>query len=300
MPVEFATVAYFAGLIELFLECDSVVNAGRAALIWPLILQSCFPHEMAELSDLKSMMLCLIMRGYRNQQQCCHHFDFCEVFAGSGNLTKELLRGGYSGTAFDYCYTSEHNLLEAKPLALLLNCITSLKKNGLAWLGTPCSSFVVLRRAQSKRCESNQWLGVFVNREFVRLGNAMGEISSMIFFIRYALSVWVVLEQPTSSCLPQMPSKSGVLHFSRAQRFSTFMGSFGGKSCKPLQLWSTLPRNKDLEVSHPGRLDSGVELVSRDDAGGFTGNKCALRESEVYTPCFGKHVMQICRTEWGS
>ena len=50
MPVEFATVAYFAGLIELFLECDCV-NAGRAALRWPLILQSYFPHEMAELSQ---------------------------------------------------------------------------------------------------------------------------------------------------------------------------------------------------------------------------------------------------------
>ena len=284
---------YYESLVEGFLQADSALNGGRAAALWPSILHLCYPALAA--SNLVRSLVSLIMRGIRNQCSGGQLHHFAEVFCGAGHLSRELLREGFSGTAFDYMIDSAHNFLDADGLRCLLDCVTAVRKRGLVWLGTPCSSFVVLCRCQSMRNASNEWLGDS-GRGFVQIGNALAEVSALVFFLCYALSVWVVLEQPQSSCLPKMPSMNGVLHYCRAMRFVTYMGQYGGDSMKPLQIWSTWQQMQDLEVGRPSS-GGGQSLVARN-GNAFTGVKSLLEASQVYTPCFGRQVTRICRAEW--
>ena len=282
----------FNVLVERFLQYDDLVNNGRAALFWPSILRKCF-HEMID-DNTVTILVKLIMRGYQNQMNGVNLQYFCECFSGVGNLTRELLRIGYTGSAFDSCYMEEHNVLESSGFQLVLNCLTALRHKGLLWLGTPCSSFVVLCRAQSMRDLSNSYLGD-QSRGFVNVGNCLGELSSLLFFVAWCLEIWAILEQPQSSCLPQMATMKAVLQFCGARRFTTYMGQYGGASTKPLQLWSQWSRVTQLEC---GRPEGGGEALVTRDGETFTGCKDLLEQSQIYTPGFGRAVARMCQSEW--
>ena len=192
-------------MIESFLRVDADLNNGPAASIWPGVLQRCYPVMAA--MDLTQCLLSLMMRGHRNQA-CTNLHDFAEIFAGHGNMTKEFLRRGHRGCAF-YCrFTPEHNVLDVKGMRLILDCVTSIRKKGMLWIATQCSSFVILCRAQSKRSPSNNFLGD-LSRWWVRVGNALMETSSFMFFFAWSLDIYAILENQFSSCIAQCQSLCG-------------------------------------------------------------------------------------------
>lgn len=209
-------------------------------------------------------------------------------------MTKEFLRRGHQGSAFDISFSDEHNILDTRGLRLILEAVCSLKRKGMLWLATVCSSFVVLCRAQSLRVPSNSFLGD-LGRDWVRRGNAMMEASSLCYLIAWALNIYVILENPTSSCIHECPSLKGCFAFVRPWIFTTYMGNFCGRSCKPLRLWSTLDQLAALEGPRPTFSD---DALVRRDGNQFTGDKTLLAESEVYTPAFGRAVVQIFENVW--
>ena len=93
-----------------------------------------------------------------------------------------MLAGGYFGCAFDTVMSATHDALTSQGLRLLLDAVTCIRKFGMCWLATPCSSFTVLCRAQSKRMASNSFLGEANCYEYVKNGNFLLEISALIFF----------------------------------------------------------------------------------------------------------------------
>ena len=295
---EFTPIARnFEQAICAFLRVDAEVNHGRAAAVWPGILHKCYPALQA--LGLTECLLRLLLRGYMNQNSGSP-FDFAEIFAGRGNLSKEFLRAGYKGSAFDLCFSDDHDCLTIQGMRLMLEAITSLKKKGMLWIATQCSSFVVLCRAQSRRNESNNYLGD-LQRSFVLMGNALAEASSMFFFLAYVLGIYVILENPMSSVIDKCPSLCGCFQFVQPWCFTTYMGAFFGRSVKPLKLWSTLREIQGLECDRPsGGGDD--ELVRRHgpDSQQFTGNHQLLQESEVYTPQFGKAVVRIFQNVWNN
>eukprot|EP00435_Cladocopium_sp_Y103_P067538 s308_g30.t1 len=115
-----------------------------------------------------------------------------------------------------------------------------------------------------------------------------GEASSMLFFVAYALQIFVTIENPTSSVIDKCPSLSGVFAYVKPWCFTTYMGAYCGRSVKPLKLWSTCHRLQALECDRPS--NTGDDELVRRHGGQFTGNKTLLQESEVYTPAFGKAV----------
>ena len=227
-------VVYYEHLINQFLFLGSQLNHGHAAAIWPTILALCYP-ALAGL-NLCDILLRVVMRGLRNQRGD-QTFDYMEIFAGRANLTLEMICAGFKGSGYDIVFDRAHNALASHGLRLILDNLGCLKRKGLCWL----ASFVVLCRHQSRRQASNGWLGD-INRMFVRTGNHLMEVSSIIFLVAYLLGLWPVLEQPTSSVMPDCWTFQTVLRLTASKKFVTYMGSLGGPSQKPLQLLSPWDR----------------------------------------------------------
>ena len=293
-PAEVRVRQGFERMIESFLRVDAHLNNGRAASIWPGVLRRCYPVMAA--MDLTQCLLSLMMRGHRNQA-CANLHDFAEIFAGHGNMTKEFLRRGHGGCAFDCRFTPEHNVLDVKGMRLMLDCVTSIKKKGMLWIATQCSSFVILCRAQSKRSPSNNFLGD-LSRWWVEVGNALMEASSLLFFLAFSLDIYAILENPFSSCIAQCPSLYGCFAYLQPWRFVVYMGNFYGRSCKPLHLWTTLAELAALQGPRPDVRDDALVTRHGPDSKQFTGNKELLADSEIYTPAFGRAVVQIFEHVW--
>ena len=290
------SIAHYDALISQFLAMDAEVNAGRAAWLWPKILAATYP-ALASLS-INRMILSLLVRGLLNQSSRCNGqlLDFVEIFAGAGWLTHEMLRGGFLGVAFDYVMNASHDVLNSCGLRLVLNAVCQIRKFGLCWLATPCSSFTVLCRCQSRRMPENGYLGEADGYNFVKTGNYLMEISSLIYFLCYLLSIWVALEQPQNSCMMDCASLKGVALYCNAKRYLTYMGSFGGPTVKPLQILSTWEKLRGLERPRPSMVEA-ESLVVRSEKG-FTGRKDLLHQSQVYTQLFGCAVCEICQADW--
>lgn len=290
--------SHYEELIESFLVVDSTMNQGRAGHIWPVILGRSFA-QLAGLT-LTAMLVAIVLRTFQNRGKNAPKFDFVEIFAGVGHLSREMIRAGYKGCAFDINFDpTTQDALQACGLKLFVEAVGLVKRNGLAWLGTQCSSFVILCRHQAQRALDNFFLGPGCGGEdspiFVQVGNGLMEVSSLLFFLCYLLEVWVVLEQPMTSCMPECPSMKGVLFYTQSARYVTYMGHYGGPSCKPLQLHSTWPAIAGLVCPRPA--GGGEALVTRH-GDQFTGNKTLLVQSQAYTPEFGRKVAEICRSQW--
>ena len=148
-------IMFFQNLIVEFLNLDSQFHAGHAANLWPKILALAYPFLNGKC--LSECLVLLVLRGRRNQMKHGAH-DFGEIFAGCANLTKEMIRGGYCGSAIDMIYDQSQNVLVGKGLRLVLDSISCIKYGGLLWLATKCSSFVVLCRALTTECwKSLSW-----------------------------------------------------------------------------------------------------------------------------------------------
>ena len=146
---------YHEQMINRFLQCDAAMNNCRAAKLWPCVLSLCYPAIAT--MNLCHKLRCIILRGFRNQQTGTGLKDFCEVFSGAGRLSMELLRAGFHGSAFDICHGEDQNALDSAAFSMFMDAF--LKKYGMLWLGTPCSSFTVLCRYQSDRNEANSFIG---------------------------------------------------------------------------------------------------------------------------------------------
>ena len=148
----------------------------------------CYPALACK--PLVHMMLALVFRGLRNQAtQCSGH-----------------------ALGFDYVHSTSHDLHTSQGVRLILDSVCCIRKFGLCWLATPCSSFTVMCRHQSARLPENGYLGPEDPYQFVKDGNSLMECSALVYFVCYLLSIHVTLEQPTTSVMSLCASLKGVLH----------------------------------------------------------------------------------------
>lgn len=292
-----SNIIFFEHVANKFLVLDMRCNEGNAVRMWPRLLSLCYPFLAAK--HLTECLVILAIRAVTNQVRPDSQ-DFMDVFAGSANLSLLMLRANFSGSAFDLLFHSDHDALTSKGLRLLLDSMSSLRRRGLFWMGTKCSSWVVLCRYQSNRYPSNGFMGD-ESRAFVRNGNCLMTVSALMFLLAHMVGLLPVLEQPTSSVMVDCPSMRTVLDFCKAKRAITYMGQFSGPSQKPLQLWSPWGKIALLERPRPVDMVS-LPLVERhgEHLRQFTGSKGLLTASEAYTTEFGKAVAEICRAEWSA
>ena len=142
----------------------------------------------------------------------------------------------------------------------------------------------MLCRAQSLRQESNGYEGD-TNRAFVQIGNGLAAVSALLYLLTALMGNIPALEQPLNSCMPLYSVVNAVLTFCETYRVTTYHGSFGAETVKPLQILSPSARIHSLIRSKPSFLapSDDSSLVTRDDSGSFTGQKQQLTQSQAYT-----------------
>ncbi|CAK9046694.1 unnamed protein product [Durusdinium trenchii] len=215
---------------ESFLDFDSL-HGSQAEQHWHSILGAVFP-ELQELS-LKNRLAALIQCGKRNM--AASKFTFVEYFSGCGNLTKSFLAQEHLGAAFDFKYTSNHDCLTVEGLRLWFAALLSCGPKSFIWFAIECSSWVPLCLSQSLRHESNGYLGD-TSKVFIQNGNAQMVVSSLLMFVACLLGHIVSLEQPLSSVLPLCDLMDTVLKFIGVSKTVCYLGAYGAKSVKPVQL----------------------------------------------------------------
>lgn len=288
-PQEVQIALKFQMLFNAFFLRDEHENFGRASRIWTSMLHEAFPELVSmNATRLLTYLSVVTWRWRRSGTRRC--FQFIEFFCGEGNLSKALLRINRRGLPLDIRLNAAHNFLTSDGIRFAILAVMMTSENALIWFGTPCSSWSIICLVWSCRYAENFYLGN-EQFEFVRIGNRLMDFTSMIYTFAFALSNFVVLEQPRDSVLPKCTSMKLALDFSSSGCVKTYGAAFGAGSLKPWQLWSNNSAIIALERRRPDVSTSS--LMSHSESGSFSGNRDLIRASEIYPPGFGFAVANM-------
>ena len=161
-------------------------------------------------------------------------------FAGQKQMAKSFLEFGMDMVTYE---VADDPVLE--------NCLSlhgqqnflqklvqvSLQKDGLCWLGPPCSWWVWVSSSRHKRT-SDRPQGC-VSHPTVAFHNSVAQFVADAIKTCVALGVHFVLEQPLSSVLPLFEAVRAALAMAHATAIVIPLWKFGATSHKPLKLWGT-------------------------------------------------------------
>ena len=154
---------------------------------------------------------------------------------------------------------------------------------------------------QHKRKAENAFFGD-TTQAFVRLGNGLMAVSSLLVFLGGLLNLVPVIEQPTSSCLPKIAPMRTVLTFRNACSTTVWLGAFGAPSPKPVKLWASSPQFQALKRPKPKKENSEPcnnsaaltqKGISKKTGKATFSGKRNLTASEEYPFAFGLAVADV-------
>ena len=201
------------------------------------------------------------------------------------------MRKGLRTRAFDIIFGQ--NILEPKTFKEFLFCVCSLRARGLLWQGLPCSSFVFLSRAQTKRSKTNLY---GCSRSLsATVGNGHLARSVVASLLAFLISVDFCIEQPPSSLLPSIKEMVHLLSIAKCRFTVTWLAAFGSLYMKPVRLMCSAPWMASMRRLKPKRELQHKFLVTYKMKNGkkqVSGKQNELVLSSAYPPAFGKAVVE--------
>jgi hypothetical protein len=282
--------------VEDFLLMDADKLDGLAANTWQALLEAAYPELIGK--SVQTMLLLFVARTLRNRSVLTPKLRKCiEYFAGDSELMKAHLEMGFSEcTRWDKVFSELHDVEKNSALRMWLDDLGLSAVGCLTWLGTQCSSFLVVCMAQSQRKLRNLYRGD-EGRPFVEKGNRLLGITSLIWFLSCLQDGHPALEQPANSVLPKAEPLASVLSFTGANKTMTWLGAFGGSSPKPLQIWHIAKEYSELRRPRPDSNETPDKLYSVAVGPGgqkrFSGKKRLMKESQAYTCNFARAVAAV-------
>lgn len=132
-----------------------------------------------------------------------------------------------------------------------------------------------------------------LTKAFVRSGNSLMIVCSMIMVMAVCLGHAVGIEQPSTSAMYRTPWMSAIFSHYTFHKVRTYLGAFGGRTVKPLILMSTC----DLSAMVRDKPIVDEALAKRGDGSSFTGQKEMLTESEMYTVSFSESLAELVKAQ---
>ena len=277
--------------IEAFLAFDAE-NGGFAAAQWPSLIGGAFPSLSGKM--VGHQLMALVVVTFRKRCSDGERFQLLEYFAGVGRITRAAILRGLHCARFDKLYSDAHDCITPIGLRNWFDALMNTDPGAWAWLATECSPWVILCASLHKRTLENSYLGD-IERAFVRRGNQLMTVSSLLFFVARLIDVNGVIEQPLNSKMGKAPPLKTVFDFCEVRRTTTVLQAFGAKTVKPLQLWhnhiamSRLKRSKMSTVAS----ETLCKVVGESgDRKRFSGRKHVLKASQQYTWQFACEIIR--------
>ena len=289
-PASQSRLEKVVGALRDYLDYDKGMG-GSAASIWPQVLGMGMRDLLFGKPILAQLSIICELAISNMESKASQLRSMIEYSAGYGNLSRAFRRK-FKVASFDKEYSSNHNVLTSEGLQLWLLCLCCCGAGSFLWFAPECSSFVCLSVSKSCRNEANNFMGD-TSREFVRTGNSLMILHSMLMAIALALGHHVGLEQPSSSSMMSTTWISSVIKFFNLRQTHTYLGAFGGVTCKPLILTSSL----DLQGMRRDKPSMSESLTTRNENNGFTGKKGMLVESQMYTVGFSEALAKIVQAQ---
>lgn len=258
------------------------------------------------------------------------NFDFVDICAGKARIAKWALAAGLTGAAIDIEYGQHMDINTDEGLALAIVCVLRVVVGGLVFLACKCSSWIWMCRASTKRSHENPQGNP--KAPSVIEGNKLNLRCSLLCRLAHScLSRWVV-EQPDSSLFFDTDSMKAVRAHCQAHLVQFSMASFGHVARKGTYLLGTVDWLEELanagassaapsgkpgaELGNTGtsraassgkpkkgsgkgkgkaKAKAALVKVARgaDGKRTFTGDKVALKDSQVYPARFALCVVQL-------
>ena len=215
-----------------------------------------------------------------------------EVFSGNANLGKGFAQCVGPTLTFEVLDNIEEDCMHETGIVKLLTYVLSIMIEGWCWLGTPCSSWIILSRSFTQRSivqpsGPTTWKSR-KQHDYVKKHNDIATISALVYKTCVILGIAVAVEQPRSSLLWRFPPVKEALEMAPLHTIPFFMSSFGHTSQKPLIVKGSgayLDVVREVAVRRP-KTEATQELVKYQGAR-FTGCRAALTESSSYRRAFG-------------
>ena len=203
--------------VDAFLLMDAEKLDGLVASTWHDLLEAAYPELIGK--SVKDMLLLFVGRTMRNRAVLTSKLRNCiEYIAGDSQLMRAHLDMGFSEcTRWDKVLSELHDVEKDGALRMWLDDLGLSAVGCMTWLGTQCSSFLVVCMAQSMRQPDNLYRGD-EGRSFVAKGNRLLGITSLIWFLSWLQDGHPALEQPANSVLPKAEPLASVLSFTCAKK----------------------------------------------------------------------------------
>ena len=283
------------GRVDALLQMDADESGGMAAQEWQGLLEAAYPELVGK--SLRDMFLLFVGRTLQNRVVHASILRNCvEYFAGKSELMIAHLEMGISGcTRWDKSLSTLHDVHDNLGVRMWLDDLALTAVGCVTWCGTECSSFLVVCMAQLMRALDNLYRGD-EGCKFVKRGNQLLAITSLIWFLAWLQDGQPALEQPGNSVLPKAEPLASVLSFTGSTQTKTWLGAFNAPSLKPLQIWHIAEEYRELRRPRPD--NASKERLYSVNAGPdgrkrFSGKKGHMKASQAYTRTFARSVASI-------
>ena len=257
------------------------------------------------------------------------NFDFVDICSGKARITKWAVTAGLTGAALDVDYGQHMDINSTEGFALAILCVLRVGVGGLVFMACQCSSWIWLSRSSTQRSAENPHGNV--RRPSVVEGNSLNVRCALLCLLAHrCCSRWVV-EQPDSSLFFDTDSMQTAWKNCGARLIKFRMSIYGhvtrkgtyllgtadwleeiGNACAPSAASSSgkpEPPCPPCPSKSPGKpkkpkntIKAKVKAVAlarvhKDGSGRkrVTGNKVALKDSQVYPARF---ALRVCQLHW--
>ena len=243
-----------------------------------------------------------------------HCFD---AFGRSRVVETKWLQHGFRALAWDIEINPLWDITAREGFFELLQCGLRLLEWALILAGPPCSLFVWISRSVHKRKSKRFGIHGDPASLVTKISNlVVNNFVSFVWLMRRRRNIFVMIEQPGSSLMYELPSVIELGLWLRPTVTFTWLGRWGHTLPKPTRLWSTLPGSETLHrtltKAHREKLKQRLlkaqeiakakgkkplNYYTKDKNGKVTGGK-DLGKTAVYPRPFAQKVFELWRQQW--
>jgi hypothetical protein len=225
--------------------------------------------------------------------------DGHETFAGKAAVTRNCIQKGLAFLSMDKHVAREGQLREPESDAEDVTTITGfrallsrslrIRVRGLGWFAPECKTLGWIGRYGTGR--NKQTPSGDTSQHRIQMSNLQIGMVTVVCLVLWLRDVYFIIENPKGSVMPDVAPMKQFLAFVKQVPpiVTTYMGAFGGETCKPLSFWGTWVQARKLSRTMP----RDKSRLAKKKGRWTQGNPDELTISSAYPEEFGAAVAEV-------